>query len=47
VHRDFVERLLHAIRDSGRVIRLIQISIPGRPMKTTRPSASQNARPNG
>src|SRR5712671_2811829 len=29
VHRDFVERLLAAIRDSGRVIRLIQISVPG------------------
>jgi uncharacterized protein YbjT (DUF2867 family) len=29
VHRDFVERLLQAIRGSGRAIRLIQISIPG------------------
>jgi uncharacterized protein YbjT (DUF2867 family) len=29
VHRDFVERLLGAIRDSGRAIRLIHISIPG------------------
>jgi uncharacterized protein YbjT (DUF2867 family) len=29
VHRDFVERLLRAIRTSGRVIRLVQISIPG------------------
>ena len=29
VHRDFVERLLRAIRESGRTIRLIQISIPG------------------
>jgi uncharacterized protein YbjT (DUF2867 family) len=29
VHRDFVERLLQAIGDSGRVIRLIHISIPG------------------
>lgn len=29
VHRDFVERLLAAIRDSGRAIRLIHISIPG------------------
>src|SRR5215213_255002 len=29
VHRDFVERLLRAIRDSGRAIRLVQISIPG------------------
>ncbi len=27
VHRDFVERLLQAIRDSGRTIRLIHISI--------------------
>jgi uncharacterized protein YbjT (DUF2867 family) len=29
VHRDFVERLLAAIRDSGRPVRLIHISIPG------------------
>ncbi|QWG23647.1 SDR family oxidoreductase [Bradyrhizobium sediminis] len=29
VHRDFVERLLRAIRDSGRAIRLVHISIPG------------------
>jgi uncharacterized protein YbjT (DUF2867 family) len=29
VHRDFVERLLRAIRESGRTIRLVQISIPG------------------
>jgi uncharacterized protein YbjT (DUF2867 family) len=29
VHRDFVARLLQAIRDSGRAIRLVQISIPG------------------
>ena len=29
VHRDFVERLLRAIGDSGRAIRLVQISIPG------------------
>src|SRR5215475_6967811 len=29
VHRDFVERLLQAIRDSGRTIRLIHVSIPG------------------
>ena len=29
VHRDFVERLAQAIGDSGRMIRLIQISIPG------------------
>jgi uncharacterized protein YbjT (DUF2867 family) len=29
VHRDFVERLLQAISDSGRAIRLIHISIPG------------------
>jgi hypothetical protein len=29
VHRDFVERLLQAIGDSGRTIRLIHISIPG------------------
>jgi uncharacterized protein YbjT (DUF2867 family) len=31
VHRDFVERLLRAIRDSGRAIRFIHISIPGAP----------------
>ena len=29
VHRDFVERLVQAIKDSGRSIRLIHISIPG------------------
>jgi uncharacterized protein YbjT (DUF2867 family) len=29
VHRDFVARLLQAIGDSGRAIRLIQLSIPG------------------
>jgi uncharacterized protein YbjT (DUF2867 family) len=29
VHRDFVERLLAAIQGSGRVIRLVHISIPG------------------
>jgi len=29
VHRDFVERLLQAIGDSGRATRLIHISIPG------------------
>ncbi len=29
VHRDFVEGLLQAIKDSGRAIRLIHISIPG------------------
>jgi uncharacterized protein YbjT (DUF2867 family) len=29
VHRDFVERLLRAIGDSGRAIRLIHVSIPG------------------
>ena len=29
VHRDFVERLLRAIRESGRTILLVQISIPG------------------
>jgi uncharacterized protein YbjT (DUF2867 family) len=29
VHRDFVERLLRAIRESGRAILLVQISIPG------------------
>jgi uncharacterized protein YbjT (DUF2867 family) len=29
VHRDFVARLLQAIRDTGRAIRLVHISIPG------------------
>jgi uncharacterized protein YbjT (DUF2867 family) len=29
VHRDFVEKLLQAIRDSGRAIRFVHISIPG------------------
>ncbi|MGQ0685205.1 SDR family oxidoreductase [Bradyrhizobium sp.] len=29
VHRDFVARLLRAIRESGRAIRLVHISIPG------------------
>jgi uncharacterized protein YbjT (DUF2867 family) len=29
VHRDFVARLLQAIRESGRAIRLVHISIPG------------------
>jgi len=29
VHRDFVARLLAAIRDSGRPVRLVHISIPG------------------
>ena len=29
VHRDFVDRLLRAIRASGRAIRLVHISIPG------------------
>jgi uncharacterized protein YbjT (DUF2867 family) len=31
VHRDFVARLLQAIRDCGRAIRLVHISIPGTP----------------
>lgn len=29
VHRDFVERLLQAIKQSGRAVRLVHISIPG------------------
>lgn len=29
VHRDFVARLVQAIRDNGRAVRLVQISIPG------------------
>jgi uncharacterized protein YbjT (DUF2867 family) len=32
VHRDFVARLLQAIRDSDRAIRLVHISIPGTPV---------------
>jgi len=31
VHRDFVARLLQAIRDSGRAIRFVHISVPGAP----------------
>jgi uncharacterized protein YbjT (DUF2867 family) len=31
VHRDFVEKLLRAIGEQGRAIRLVHISIPGRP----------------
>lgn len=31
VHRDFVARLLEAIRDTGRAVRLVHISIPGTP----------------
>jgi uncharacterized protein YbjT (DUF2867 family) len=30
VHRDFVERLLRAIREQGRAIRFVHVSIPGR-----------------
>ena len=40
VHRDFVERLLQAIKDSGRAIRLIHVSIPGPRTRTTPPSAT-------
>ena len=47
VHRDFVERLLHAIRESGRAIRLVQISIPGAAIRTAPPSARPSARPSG
>src|SRR5258705_5068375 len=31
VHRDFVQKLLRAIGEQGRAIRLVHISIPGRP----------------
>jgi len=31
VHRDFVARLLRAMRDCGRALRLVHISIPGAP----------------
>lgn len=47
VHRDFVERLLAAIRDSGRPIRLVHISIPGAAATTAPPSARPSARPSG
>ena len=47
VHRDFVARLLQAIRDSDRAIRLVHISIPGTPETTAPPSARPNARPSG
>ena len=47
VHRDFVERLLQAIRDSGRAVRLVHISIPGTAERTAPPSAPPSARPSG
>src|SRR6266478_4525193 len=47
VHRDFVARLLQAIRDSGRAMRLVHISIPGAAMTTAPPSVRQNAKPSG
>ena len=48
VHCDFVARLLQAIRDSNRAIRLVHISIPGTTERPTAlPSASPNARPSG
>jgi len=43
VHCDFVARLLQAIRDSGRAIRLVQISIPGTP-ETDRTAFSSTKR---
>jgi uncharacterized protein YbjT (DUF2867 family) len=47
VHRDFVARLLHAINQSGRAIRLVHISIPGEaaqdrtPFSTTKREAER------
>jgi nucleoside-diphosphate-sugar epimerase len=38
VHCDFVARLLQAIRDTGRAIRLIHILFPGPPARTAPPS---------
>ena len=43
VHCDFVARLLQAIRDSGRTIRLVHISIPGTP-ETDRTAFSSTKR---
>jgi uncharacterized protein YbjT (DUF2867 family) len=43
VHCDFVARLLQAIRDSGRAIRLVHISIPGTP-ETDRTAFSSTKR---
>jgi uncharacterized protein YbjT (DUF2867 family) len=39
VHRDFVDRLLRAIRESGRAILFIHVSIPGRPDEDRTPFA--------
>ena len=48
VHRDFVERLLAAIRDSGRAVRLVHISIPGdRRRRPHRLQPRPSARPSG
>ena len=46
VHCDFVARLLKAIRDSDRAIRLVHI-YPARPRPTAPPSAPPSARPSG
>jgi nucleoside-diphosphate-sugar epimerase len=46
VHCDFVARLLQAIRNSDRAIRLVHI-FPARPRPTEPPSAPPNARPSG
>jgi uncharacterized protein YbjT (DUF2867 family) len=43
VHCDFVARLLQAIRDSGRAIRMVHISIPGTP-ETDRTAFSSTKR---
>ena len=47
VHGDFVARLLRAIRDCGRPIRLVHISIRARRLRTAPRSARPNAKPNG
>ncbi len=48
VHCDFVARLLQAIRDSDREIRLVHISIPGTPeIRPHRLQQPPSARPSG
>src|ERR1700761_4984951 len=46
VHRDFVDRLVQAIKDSGRAMRLIHLSIPARRTRITPPSARPSERRN-
>ena len=47
VHRDFVERLLRAIRESGRTIRWCRFRFPAPRIRTTPPSARPSAKPSG